>query len=58
MVFSKALVGGHVLVCPTRVVQYLRDLTELEVLDLFVCAKEIAKKFEDNYNVKSYSFIL
>eukprot|EP00349_Pseudokeronopsis_sp_Brazil_P000247 CAMPEP_0202960944 /NCGR_PEP_ID=MMETSP1396-20130829/5069_1 /ASSEMBLY_ACC=CAM_ASM_000872 /TAXON_ID= /ORGANISM="Pseudokeronopsis sp., Strain Brazil" /LENGTH=40 /DNA_ID= /DNA_START= /DNA_END= /DNA_ORIENTATION= len=33
-------------------------MTELEVLDLFTCAKEIAKTFEDKFNVKSYSLIL
>ena len=58
MVNQKPLVPGHVLVCPTRVVQHLRDLTELETLDLFVCAKEITKKFEDTYTVRSYSLIL
>ena len=33
-------------------------MTELETLDLFICAKEIAKKFEDTFNVRSYSLIL
>lgn len=58
MVSSRPIMMGHIIVCPTRVVQYLKDLTELETLDLFVCAKEIAKKLEDNYNVKSFNFII
>ena len=37
---------------------HLRDLTELEVLELFACAKEIAKKFEDVFKVRSFSYIL
>ena len=49
---------GHVLVCPARVVEYFRDLTELEVLEIFVCAKEIANKFEDFFKVKSFSFVI
>ncbi len=58
MVSEKALAVGHVIVCPTRVVQHLKDLTELETLDMFICAKEIAKKFEDVFNVRSLSIIL
>ena len=58
MVFERALVPGHVIVCPTRVVQHLKDLTELETLELFICAKEVAKKFEDVFNVRSLSIIL
>ena len=33
-------------------------MTELEILELYVCAKEIAKKFEDKYGMKSYSLVL
>ena len=58
MVNAQPMSVGHVLVCPTRVVHHLRDLTELETLDLFVCAKEIASQFEKAFNVKSFSFIL
>ena len=46
----------HVLICPTRVVARFTDLTELETIELFVCAKEIAKKFEDQFNKKYRSF--
>jgi bis(5'-adenosyl)-triphosphatase len=58
MVNLRALTPGHVMVCPNRVVQHFRDLTELETLELFVCAKEIAKKFEDVFKIKSFSFIM
>ena len=58
MVNLRAIMIGHVVVCPTRVVQHFKDLTELETLELFQCAKEIAKKFEDNFKFKSFSFIL
>ncbi len=58
MVNLRALTPGHVMVCPTRVVQLFKDLTELETLELFVCAKEISKRFEDAFKVKSFSFII
>ena len=37
MVNSTPHAPGHVLVCPIRSVSHLRDLTELETLELFVC---------------------
>eukprot|EP00347_Sterkiella_histriomuscorum_P000153 403376969 len=58
MVYVKAIVPGHVLVCPIRQVQHFRDLTELETLELFVCAKEIANKFKDFFKVKSFNFLI
>ncbi len=58
MVSINPITPGHVLVCPTREVLYFRDLTELETLELFICAKEIAKKFEDVFKVRSFSFIM
>jgi bis(5'-adenosyl)-triphosphatase len=58
MVYVKAIVPGHVLVCPTRQVQHFRDLTELETLELFVCAKEIVNKFKDLFKVKSFNFLI
>lgn len=58
MVNVNPLVVGHVTVVPTRVVQHFKDLTELETLELFVCAKEIAKRFHESFNVKSFNYIL
>ena len=58
MVNIKPINAGHVIVCPTRVVLHLRELTELETLELFTCAKEIAKKFEDIFKVRSFNFII
>jgi bis(5'-adenosyl)-triphosphatase len=50
--------GGHVVVCPTRVVPKLVEMTEIETLELFVCAKEISKRFEDKFNFKNISFLI
>ena len=36
----------------------MKDLTELEVLELWVCAKEVAKKFEEYFKVKNFMFLL
>ncbi|CDW88331.1 bis(5-adenosyl)-triphosphatase-like [Stylonychia lemnae] len=58
MIYDKAIAPGHVLVCPTRQVQQFKDLTELETLELFVCAKEIANKFKDFFKMKSFSFVI
>lgn len=58
MVNIKPMCPGHVVVSPTRIVKHFRDLTELEVLELHICAKEIAKKFEDNFKVRSFNFII
>ena len=58
MVTPKPVTQGHVLICPTRSVKQLSDLTELEVLELFVTAKEVASKFEEKYKVKNYMFLV
>ena len=47
MVAPKPVTDHHVLICPTSSKAHLKDLNELEVLELFVTAKEIAKKFEE-----------
>ena len=46
MVNDNPVIDGHVLVCPVRQVRSMRDLTELEYLELFTCAREVAKKFQ------------
>ena len=58
MVNSTPLTLGHVLIVPTRVVAHFRELTELETLEIFVCAKEVAKKFEEISQVRDFSFII
>ncbi len=44
MVNHKPVVEGHVLVCSRRAVPKLQDLTEIETIDLFMTAQEVAKK--------------
>ena len=36
----------------------MKDLTELETLELFACARECAAKFEDNFRVKNFMFLI
>ena len=36
----------------------MHDLTELEVLELFVTAKEVAKVFETVFKVKNFMFLI
>ena len=48
----------HVKVCPTRVVKRFTELTELETLELFSCAKEIAKKLEEMFKFKNFNFVV
>ena len=58
MVAPEPVTDGHVLICPTRSVAHLKDLNELEVLELFVTAKEIAKKFEETYGIKNFIYLM
>ena len=58
MVNPKPVTDGHVLICPTRQVTSMKDLTELETLELFACAKEVTAKFEDNFRVKNFMFLI
>ena len=43
------LIEGHAIICPVRKVDSVSDLTELEYLEMFVCAQEVSKKFEDYF---------
>ena len=36
----------------------MRELTELEYLELFTCAREIAAKFSQYYQVPSFQFVM
>ena len=58
MVNPKPVTDGHVLVCPVRQVTSFKQLTELETLEMFATAKEIATKFEDNFRVKNFMFLI
>ena len=58
MVNPKPVTDGHVLVCPVRQVTAFHQLTELETLEMFATAKEIVSKFEDNFRVKNFMFLI
>ena len=58
MVNDRPVVEGHVLICPVRQVRTMRDLTELEYLELFTCAREVAAKFQHQYNLSSFQFVM
>ena len=58
MVNPKPVTDGHVLVCPVRQVTAFKQLTELETLEMFATAKEIVTKFEDNFRVKNFMFLI
>ena len=56
---QRALVDGQAFVCPVRNVEHVSDLTELEYLEMFVCAQEVSKKFEDIFkHISSFQFIM
>ena len=42
---DRLVADGHVFICPVRQVRSMRDLTELEYLELFTCAREVTIKF-------------
>ena len=58
MVNDRPVVDGHVLICPVRQVRTMRDLTELEYLELFTCAKVVAEKFQKEYQCQSFTFVM
>jgi len=41
MVVSKPVGEGHIIVCPSRRVYGMKNLTELETLEIFTCAQEL-----------------
>ena len=50
-----SLSDGYAIVCPVRKVDSISELTELEYLEMFVCAQEISKKFEEQFQgIKSF----
>ena len=36
----------------------MTELTELEYLELFACAREVANKFQAEYKVQSFTFVM
>ena len=59
MVCPQAVTDGHVLICPMRFnLTSLSQLTELETLEIFVCAKEICRVFEDVFKVRNFMILL
>lgn len=44
IVNHRPFVKGHVLVCSRKCVPKLSDLTEIEILDLFMSAQEVSRK--------------
>ena len=58
MVTPKPVTVGHVIICPTRHVSNFKDLNELEVLELFFTAQEVAKKFEDQFRIRNYMYLI
>ena len=58
MVNERPVEDGHVLICPVRQVRQMSELTELEYLELFTCAREVAAKFEKKYNIPSFMFVM
>lgn len=41
-----------------RKVYSLSQLTELETLEMFVCAREVVRVFDDLYNVKNFMILI
>ena len=57
-VHPRGLAPGHVIVCPVRPVAHFGELTELETLEVFVCAQQITKAFEDRLKFKSFTLLI
>jgi bis(5'-adenosyl)-triphosphatase len=53
LVNLKPLLPGHVLVCPTRCVPRLSQLTDEETTDLFLSVKRVSRTMERLYNASS-----
>ena len=51
MVNLMPVAPGHVLICSSRVVKRLNDLTESETLDLWMTAQKVSKVMEEIYLV-------
>lgn len=49
MVNKQPFVNGHILVCPTRKVARFSELTELELIEMWMAAQEISEKFRNEF---------
>jgi bis(5'-adenosyl)-triphosphatase len=54
----KPLLPGHVLVCPVRPVPRLRDLSHLEMTDLFIMVQRVSNMIERVYNASSLNIAI
>ena len=58
MVNLKPVVPGHVLICPKRHVEKVKDLSMDETMELFGCAQEIAKAFGEAMSVDNFTYTI
>lgn len=58
LVNQKPILPGHILVCPQRVVQRLRDLTSAEVSDLFQTVQKLSGVVERAYKGEAVTISL
>ena len=58
LVNLKPLSPGHVLVCSRKRVKRLKELNEIETIDLWLSAQEIQKVMQDIYKVNLFVFVL
>ena len=58
MVHPQPVTDGHVMICPMRPVVSIKDLTELETLEIFVCAREVVRVFDDTFKVKNFMILI
>ncbi|XP_047322972.1 bifunctional bis(5'-adenosyl)-triphosphatase/adenylylsulfatase FHIT-like [Impatiens glandulifera] len=58
MVNLRPVVPGNVLVCPRRVVKRVPDLTNEEIIDLWLSAKKVGKMLEDYHKTTSLTFTI
>ncbi|KAF8416175.1 HIT-like domain-containing protein [Tirmania nivea] len=54
----KPLLPGHVLVCSNRVVPRIKDLSEVEVTDLFLTTQKVCKVVEAVYDAQSFNIAI
>ncbi len=58
MVNKQPFVNGHILVCPTRKVARFQDLTELELIEMWMAAQEISEKFRNEFGWEMFQYVI